>query len=264
MQQAADFLDEAEALHAVVRDLPEGDFTRATQFKGWTVDQILQHLHFFDGMARLSLHEPDRFRAEYGVFNEAYQAEGSMLGITDRLLQGLSGPMLLDAWRAGARETAEAFGDADPKQRVPWAGPEMSARSSVTARLMETWAHGQAIYDLLGLERQDHDRIRNIAHMGVAAYGWTFANRGETPPEPMPHVRLDAPSGDVWEWGEPNTDERITGPAVAFCQVVTQTRNIADVGLDVSGPNATRWMANAQCFAGPPTDPPAPGTRHRL
>lgn len=263
MEQATDFRTEAEALHSVIFDLPADAFAQPTQFKSWTVGQILQHLHLFDGMARLSLQQPDQFRADYAKFNEAYRVEGSMLGITDRLLDGLSGPALRDAWLVGAGETAEAFAGADPKQRVPWAGPEMSARSSVTARLMETWAHGQAIYDLLGLERHDHDRIRNIAHMGVAAYGWTFMNRGETVPEPMPHVRLTGPSGAVWEWGEATDQERIEGPATDFCQVVTQTRNIADVGLEVTGQNATRWMSLAQCFAGPPVDPPAPGSRIR-
>ena len=38
----------------------------------------------------------------------------------------------------------------------------MSARSSISARLMETWAHGQAVYDRLGVVRVDTDRIRNI------------------------------------------------------------------------------------------------------
>jgi hypothetical protein len=42
---------------------------------------------------------------------------------------------------------------------------------------------------------------------------------------------------------------------------VTQTRNVADTGLSVTGPVAEDWMTIVQCFAGPPEDPPAPGTR---
>ncbi|MEM0989214.1 MAG: TIGR03084 family metal-binding protein [Pseudomonadota bacterium] len=261
MEQADDFLAESQALHALIADLGPNDFGRATLFKGWTIDQILQHLHYFNRMAVLSLQHGAAFRAEYAAFEQALRVERSMLGITDRLLQGLCGTALRDAWIAGASALAEAFADVDPKARVPWAGPDMSARSAVTARLMETWAHGQAIWDLLGRQRQDHDRIRNIAHLGVATYGWTFQNRGETPPDPVPHVRLAAPSGAVWSWGAPSTREQITGPATAFCQVVAQTRNVADMALTVTGPNAGRWMAIAQCFAGPPEDPPAPGTR---
>ena len=54
---------------------------------------------------------------------------------------------------------------------------------------------------------------------------------------------------------------RIEGQASEFCQVVTQVRNIADTSLRVTGDPATRWMAIAQCFAGPPVDPPAKGVR---
>lgn len=261
MQQVHDFLAESEALHGLVAQLGTDAFDRPTQFKAWTVNDILQHLHFFNEMALLSLEEPERFQAQYAIFSDGRRADGSMVPVTNRMLDGLSGPDLVAAWIETCRRIAPRFTKADPKARVKWAGPDMSVRSSITARLMETWAHGQAIYDLLGVERQDGDRIRNIAHLGVSTYGWTFVNRGEEVPEPMPLVRLTAPSGDVWEWGAPSGVERITGPATDFCQVVAQTRNIADVSLLVSGPNATRWMAIAQCFAGPPCDPPAPGTR---
>ena len=263
MQQAGDFLAETVALHGVLADLTDAGFNRETAFKSWTVNQILQHLHFFNRMAILSLTEPDRFSKAYAEFAAGYRADGSMLSITDQLLDGLCGPELRATWHETAQETAAAFAQADPKARVKWAGPDMSARSSITARLMETWAHGQAIYDVLGLGRVDHDRIRNIAHLGVSTYGWTFRNRGEVVPEPIPYIRLQAPSGAVWEWGESSTEERIEGPATAFCQIVTQTRNVADVEITVTGTNATRWMALAQCFAGKPNDPPKPGTRYR-
>ena len=264
MQEATDFLAETESLAEILSPLDEAGFQTVTQFKDWTIDAILQHLHFFNRMALWSMEEPDRFQADYARFSEGRKAEGSMVGITDRMLEGLRGRALCDAWVETARQITPRFAAADPKARVKWAGPDMSVRSSVTARLMETWAHGQAIYDVLGYQRVDGDRIRNIAHLGVATYGWTFINRGETPPEPAPYVRLTAPSGAHWEWGEPSGAERVEGPATDFCQVVAQTRNISDVELTVTGPNAGRWMALAQCFAGPPNDPPAPGARHKI
>jgi len=97
--------------------------------------------------------------------------------------------------------------------------------------------------------------------LGVNTYGWTFKVRGLDAPTPMPFLRLTAPSGAVWSHGEESADERIEGLAEEFCQVVTQTRNIADTQLRVVGSNAAAWMANAQCFAGRPEDPPPPGTR---
>ena len=77
----------------------------------------------------------------------------------------------------------------------------------------------------------------------------------------VPYVRLTAPSGAIWEWGEPETEDRVEGSAVEFCHVVTQGRNIADTDLAVSGETAVEWMAIAQCFAGGPEEPPAPGQR---
>jgi uncharacterized protein (TIGR03084 family) len=179
-------------------------------------------------------------------------------------LQGLRGRALLETWRDFYREMAGHFGEADPKRRVKWAGPDMSVRSSISARLMETWAHGQEIYDILGVERVNGDRIRNIAHLGMNTFGWTFANRGLDVPTVRPYVRLTAPSGDVWEWNDPNEADRVEGDASEFCQVVTQVRNVADTKLSVVGETATRWMSIAQCFAGAVADPPPPGTRFRV
>lgn len=262
MQQAEDFRAESAALHDLVRDLPTADFTRPTLFKDWTLDDIFQHLHFFNVMAHHSLAEPDRFQTDYGAFSERRKTQG-MVGGVRTALGDLAGPDLVAAWWAYIEEMAPVFAAADPKHRVKWAGPDMSARSSITARLMETWAHGQAIYDLLGVERRDGDRIRNIAHLGVTTFGWTFVNRGLEVPDPMPCVRLTAPSGAIWEWGEAGGDS-IEGRATEFCQVVCQTRNIADTALQVTGETATRWMAMAQCFAGPPNDPPTPGARRMM
>ncbi|MFC4216943.1 TIGR03084 family metal-binding protein [Pseudophaeobacter arcticus] len=170
---------------------------------------------------------------------------------------------MFEAWQAGAERCADAFAQADPKERLKWLGPDMSALSSITARQMETWAHGQEVFDLLGVERQEQDRIRNIAHLGVSTYGWTFLNRKEPVPEPAPFVELTGPSGAVWTWNDPQADNLVRGSAVEFAQVVTQVRNIADTSLETQGASAARWMAIAQCFAGPAETPPAKGARHK-
>jgi uncharacterized protein (TIGR03084 family) len=138
----------------------------------------------------------------------------------------------------------------------------MSARSSITARQMETWAHGQAIADELGIVRAEDDRIRNIVVLGVNTFGWSFTVRGMDVPEEPPALRLTSPSGESWEYGSPDSDQVIRGMAHEFAQVVTQTRNIEDTGLTVEGEIAVEWMRNAQCFAGAAATPPLPGERH--
>ena len=258
MQQAEDFRQESAVLHDLLTRVPAGRRGETTLFKGWTADDILQHLHFWNGMAGLQVTDPDRL---IGLIDQALTDPCGMHAFETSHLDGLSGTALLDAWIDGATVLADLFAVLDPKARLKWAGPDMSARSSITARLMETWAHGQALFDLHKASRPATDRLKNIAVLGVNTYGWSFANRGEPVPAPMPYIRLIAPSGAFWEFGDASEAERIEGPAEAFCQVVTQTRNVADTDLTVTGPNAQAWMARAQCFAGPPNDPPAPGVR---
>ena len=74
-------------------------------------------------------------------------------------------------------------------------------------------------------------------------------------------MRLTSPSGDIWEWNDRNSNNCVSGDATAFAQVVTQVRNIEDTTLVVTGDGARKWMALAQCFAGPPITPPVKGFR---
>lgn len=262
MQQAIDFLDESKALSTLLASLSEGDFETPTQFKGWTINSIIRHLHVWNIAADLSLHDETAFGAFVAEMMAGVRG-GKLPAFEESYLDGLSGHALRNAWIERAEATAVAFAEADPKIRLKWVGPDMSALSSITARLMETWAHGQAVYDVLGVERQDTDRIGNIARLGVNTWGFTWKNRRTEPPGPMPKLRLFAPSGAVWEYGEPSESGMISGKATEFCQVVTQCRNIADTALEVTGEVAHQWMEIAQCFAGPPQDPPAKGIRHR-
>ncbi len=262
LKEAYDFRDESEALYQLIEPLGDADYDRVTLFRDWTVNDVIQHLHFFNYVADLTLSDEPEFRRVYGELKAIQEKTGSLVASTDQMLNGLKGVALRDAWREYYVAMAARFYAADPKQRLQWVGPSMSARSSISARLMETWSHAQEIYDLLGVERVNRDLIKSIAVMGMNTFGWTFINRKEDVPEPVPHVRLTAPSGAIWEWNPENATDRIEGDAAEFCQVVTQTRNVADTNLKVTGDIATRWMSVAQCFAGPARNPPAPGTRH--
>ena len=261
--QVADFLDECEALHALLEPLADADYETPTQFKAYTIGDVVAHLHHWNFAAELSLRDETAFRAFFAAIAKGIGEGRPLPGIAREWLAGLSGRALLAEWRRFAGELAARYAAADPKARVAWAGPPMSVRSSVTARLMETWAHGQEVYDALGAERKDADRIRNIAQLGVNTFAFAFANRRLEAPERPPRVRLVAPSGAVWEWNEANESDRVEGGATEFCQVVTQVRALGDTQLRVVGETARRWMSIAQCFAGPPSDPPAPGTRFR-
>jgi uncharacterized protein (TIGR03084 family) len=261
LQQALDFQAESDQLLALLERLDDHDWQRETQFKHWTINDIIAHLHFFNYAADIALQDSDAFANLMRQLTIATKQQTPHLVFTHAWLGGARGGDLMHKWRDFYREMSGRFMAADPRKRVPWAGPSMSVRSSITARLMETWAHGQAIYDLLGQSRNEADRIRNIAVLGINTFSWTFTNRGMQVPANLPYVRLIAPSGDAWEWGQSDQESSIDGSAVEFCQVVTQVRNVADTKLAVVGSTAQTWMSIAQCFAGSPENPPRPGTR---
>ena len=254
MQQARDLLEEGKELKSLLDTLSSDQLNNSTNFKNWTVNKVVQHLHGSDRMAVLSLKDPEGFK--------------QTIKQPDRVRSNMNpeqaGTGLVQDWWQYFEEMAELLGASDPKRRLPWFGPDMGVMMFTTARQMETWAHGQDIYDLLRRPRTPTDRIKNIAVLGVKTYGWTFANRGEPVPEPVPQLILIGPSGAEWVYGEDNAAERIVGLAEEFCQVVTQTRNIVDTALSVTGSNAMAWMVRAQCFAGSPQDPPTPGTRRTV
>jgi uncharacterized protein (TIGR03084 family) len=287
--EAADFGTESEILNDLLVTLAPADWARPTGFKGWTVRDVIAHLHFWNGAADLSLHDGEAFKALYAKVS-ARMARGRMRDAEDAILEDdaprLEDEVLRAHWLQRARDIAGRWTHADPKTRVPWAGPSMSARSSITARHMETWAHGHEIFDLFAQTRAEGDRIRNIVVLGVNTFGWTHKVHGPQTPATapatapptalptalptaplaarpaMPKLTLTAPSGARWDFGD-ETAGRIEGPALGFAQAVTQTRHWRETDLRAEGDGAIWWLDHAQCFAGAPMMPPAPGMRVR-
>ena len=174
LDQALDFRDECDALHAALENAPAEAWAEPTQFKGWTFDDVLGHLYFFDHASEIAARSRDEVQA---LFRDIFQASATGVSLIDysrRWLQGCAGSALLERWRTQYQRLAEIYAAFEPGHRLAWAGPDMSARSFMSARQMETWAHGQAIFDALGIDRVEHDRLRNIAVMGVNTFDWTF------------------------------------------------------------------------------------------
>ena len=248
LQQAKDLMEEGQELYQLLQKLSVQDWKRKTPFKQWDVNQIVQHLHGSDKAAVLSLKDGEEFKRRLSTRDLS-------LSITT------TGVDLLHEWWEYFSEMCELLGASEPKRRLPWFGPDMGVMMFTTARQMETWSHGQDIYDLLGENRVNTNRLKNIAVIGVKTYGWTFANRNLEVPGPAPYVNLVSPTGESWTFNDRDEDNKVEGSAVDFCHVVTQGRNIRDVNLIVIGKPATEWMAIAQCFAGPPETPPVTGSR---
>lgn len=255
---AADLEDETRDLTAVLDGLDGADWDRPTPADGWSVRDQVTHLAFFDDAALLSLRDPDAFtamRAEHQALGDGFP---DIVADRYRHLSGAGARSWLTRSRSAL---AGAYRAADPGARLPWYGPDMGVPSSVTARIMETWAHGQDIRDTLGVPAAVTPRLRHIASLGVRTFGFCFGQRGLPVPSEPVFVELAGPDADAWTWGPDDAANRVTGAALDFCLVVTQRRNAADTGLTVTGPVAEQWIAIAQAFAGKPTDPPRARSR---
>lgn len=254
----ADLIAEQEALDAIVAPLTAEQLALPTPSPRWTVADQLAHLTYFDRNAALAIEDPEAFPATITALLEA--AGGGDEAVDEFVLgawRRLPPAELVAAWREGRAQLAAAAATLANDTRIAWYGPSMGAKSFLTARLMEVWAHGQDIVDTVGADRPATDRLRHIAQLGYITRKWSYVNRRLEPPEGDVAVVLDAPSGDVWTWGE-DDENRVSGPALDFCLVVTQRRHVDDTSLVVEGERARDWLVRAQAFAGPATDGPSP------
>jgi uncharacterized protein (TIGR03084 family) len=254
----ADLRAEHDALDAVVGGLTAEQWRLPTPSPGWAVADQIAHLTFFDGTAVTAITEPERFASETAELIAGFGEGADMDELTIGPMRTLPPADLLARWRTGREQLLDAAAHLDDGDRVPWYGPSMGARSFLTARLMETWAHGQDVVDAVGAERPPSDRLRHIAQLGVITRRWSYANRGLDVPEGEVRVELSAPSGATWTWNDDGEAGVVRGPAEDFCLVVTQRRHVDDTTLAVEGAAARDWMEHAQAFAGAATEGPRP------
>ncbi len=248
-QIVSDLRAEQDSLDDLVSTIERDAWSTHTPAEGWDARDQIGHLTFFDERATEAIVEPEAFLA--GIEAAAKDIDRYMASHLDVARRSDPGKVLAH-WRECRSAMLGALGALDPSARLVWYGPPMSARSFATARLMETWAHGQDIVDCLGLSRDPTDRLRHIAFLGVKTLGWSFTVNGLAVPTEAVQVDLKAPSGDHWVWNDESTQNTLIGDAEDFCLVVTQRRHISDTGLEVTGPVARQWMSIAQAFAGPP------------
>lgn len=244
----ADLAGETAALDRQVDPLSAAELGRPTPAEGWTVADQLAHLAGFDEASLNAIREPEAFAAD--VERRIREADDPVGGYTRRGRE--MDPAAVRLWWHSARRDLLAAAHEAGGSRIPWYGPSMSPMSFMTARLMETWAHGQDIRDALGVAPEATDRLRHVAHLGVSARGYSYLVNGLDAPDAPIDVALVGPGGDVWRWGSGDAEQRVEGSALDFCLLVTQRRHRDDTALVATGHDADAWLDLAQAFAGPP------------
>jgi len=250
-----DLRDEQAELRDLLQPLSADAWDAPTPSPGWTVLHQVRHLAHGEVLGRLAATDPDAFAAELTrMLDDLAGLEAATTAPND-----VDPPAsAMRRWWREAEALRTAMASGPPSGPIDWITGPMSRASFLTARLMETFAHGHDIATAVGVERPATDRLRHVAHLGVATRGFAFTNLGLAPPEGAARVELEAPGGGRWTWGPDDAPDVVRGPALDFCLLVTKRRHRDDTALEAGGPNAERWLGIAQCFAGAPTDGPAP------
>ncbi|MBJ8337891.1 TIGR03084 family protein [Antrihabitans sp. YC3-6] len=252
----ADLAAEGADLDELVNGADAGTWAKETPAAGWTIAHQIAHLAWTDEVSIISVTDPESFKA---VVKNAWEKPTTFVDDAAEELAEIPTPELLERWRASRKDLITALSGVVPGRKLDWFGPPMSAASMATARIMETWAHGQDVADTVGVRRSPTARLKHVAHIGIRARNFAYSLHNETPPTDEFRVELLAPDGTTWTWGPEDAAQRVTGPALDFCLLVTQRRHLDDLAVEAVGPDATHWLSIAQSFAGAPGTGRAPG-----
>lgn len=238
-----DLVTEGDELDALVS--AQHDWSLPTPAVGWTIAHQIAHLARADATVLIAIRTPDAFDA---VLKHA-EAAGSRYADLDAEA-GAAQPRseLLQQWRAGRTEVAAALRDIPLNHGFPWYGSQLTAALMVPLRLMETWAHGQDIFDTLGVAHPPTDRLHHVASLGVIGRELSFYAAGLPPLAEPFRVELAGPDGETWAWGPDDAAQRVQGSALDFCLRVTQRRTRAETDLTAVGADADKWLDIARVF----------------
>jgi uncharacterized protein (TIGR03084 family) len=250
-----DLAAETAEVDRMVAEIDDRQWELDTPAPGWTIAHQIAHLSFVFTMAGTAASDPDGFKAmiaQVDDFDGAINA--ALAGYLPTPPQDL-----LARWRTETSGAVEALAALPAGQIVPWLVRPLPATILACAGIMELFGHGQDIADALQIRREYTDRIKHLA--GFAALTWDFGYqaRGLTPPDVQFRYELTAPSGELWEFGPADSTQKITGPAVDFCLLVTRRRHRDDLAITATGAHADHWLDIAQAYRGPAGPGRAPG-----
>lgn len=248
MSDVAELLADLEAEHRelydVVAAISPDDWLTPTPAWGWDVRDTIAHLADTDELAIGTATGGD-----YALNTVAAQTASA----EDLTFQGVRRGRKLPgaevaAWWARTSAAIRATLAALPADtRVPW-GIGMRTPSFVTARMMETWAHGLDVRAALGVPAPDSDRLAHVAWLSTRALPYAFTVAGREMPTAPLRVELVLPSGAMWTYGPEDAADRIAGSAGEYCRVFVQRRSRADTNLEIQGDAAEAAIAVARAY----------------
>ena len=255
-ETVADLTAEGDDLEKLIASLSAAEWSLPTPAPGWTIAHQVAHLSFIFHLAATAASDHEAFQ----VMMEGAQKDfgGAVNAALAAYLTG--GPEEQFArWRAERAAASDALAAAPPGDMVPWLVRPLPPVILACAGIMELFGHGQDIFDAMAVQREYTDRIKHLVGFAILVWDFGYQSRGLTPPDQEFRFELTAPSGELWAFGPDTAADKVTGPAVDFCLLVTRRRHRDDLALIATGAEADRWLDIAQAYRGPAGDGRTPG-----
>ncbi|NNN22219.1 MAG: TIGR03084 family protein [Acidimicrobiales bacterium] len=243
-----DLSSEVHELSSLLGEIDLAAWKKITPSTPWSIQDSIGHLAYFDRVQALAIEEAGAFQT---IVERFVNYVGDPMEEHLKMSRSQDPSETLTWWKSSSTLMRGAFQNLEGFEKLPWFGPPMRAISALRARVMETWAHGQDIYDALGLKREATPRIYHVVHLGHRTVGWSFLSHGLEAPKDGIRFEIHANDGKIWEFGDPSCQDVIITSALDLALLVTQRRHRDDLTIEATGDNAKKWVEIAQVFAGP-------------
>lgn len=232
----------------MLSSLSDAEWDLPTPAPGWTIKHQVAHLIATFQVAGLAARDPQAFGAMASRLSDDFDANvtaamNPFLGDEPTALKAKLHYDLGSAADALARVPADSV--------VPWLVRPIPPTVLACAGMMELFGHGQDVADTVGYRRTHTDRLAYLVGFGVRVWDFGYLARNLPTPDVQFRFEITSPSGQLWAFGPEDSAQRITGPAVDFCQLVTRRRHHLDLAVTATGPDATYWLDIAQAYRGP-------------
>lgn len=251
---AALIADGADLDH-ILADLSDAAWSLPTPAPGWTIKHQVAHLIGTFRIAGLAARDPAAFGALTSRMSDDFDANVHA-AMTPYLAD--SPTALLEKLRFELTSAADALAQVPADSVVPWLVRPLPPAVLASAGMMELFGHGQDIADTVGVRREHTDRLAYLVVFGVRTWEFGYLARDLTSPDAEFRFEITAPSGRLWTFGPEQATQKVTGPAVDFCLLVTRRRHHLDLAITATGPDALYWLEIAQAYRGPAGDGRAP------
>jgi uncharacterized protein (TIGR03084 family) len=251
-----DLTAERDEIDDIVAGLDARQWQLDTPAPGWTIAHQIAHVSFVFRIAGLAASDPETFEAVTAA------AKSDFSGAVNAALNDYlpSEPAdLLARWRTETTDAIKALEAVPAGEVVPWLVRPLPPAILACAGMMELFAHGQDIADTLEIRRERTDRLKHLVGFAILTWEFGYQSRDLTPPDVEFRYEITAPSGELWEFGPADGEQKITGPAEDLCLLVSRRRHRDDLALSATGAEANEWLNIAQAYRGPAGPGRTPG-----